>query len=180
MSSRLWPALGLAAVVTMVAVWRWPSGEAPALTPPVVPAHAAAVATPDAPGPTAGARAAPAPAEPRAFNPASRPALPTPVVPEPARLPPAAFAAESRDDRWARPLEADLQRRLITVPTVHADAIECRSTTCKLALSGPADAVSTAFESLAALHAPLTLTGAGSAVTAYLTFPPPAAPTDPD
>ncbi len=172
--------LGLAAVVTTVAIWRWPASEAPAPTRLAGPSRGVLVATPEPAAPVPPVRAAPAPAEPHAFNPASRPALPTPEVVEPAHLPPAAFMTEARDDRWARPLEADLQRRLTTVVTVHADAIECRRTTCKLALSGPADAVSTAFESLAALRAPLTMTGAGSAVTAYLTFPPPAAPTDPD
>ena len=183
MFSRLWLVLGLVAALAAVLWWRWPAATAlPTASEPLPrdPVATRPAATPDVP-PVAAPPSVPTPVGPHAFTPSTRPALPTPVVVEPARLPSVSFAAEHRDDRWARPLEADLQRRIATVPTVHADGIECRATTCELTLTGPANAVSSAFETLAALHAPLTLSkSTGSTVTAYLAFPPPADADAPD
>jgi hypothetical protein len=51
-----------------------------------------------------------------------------------------AFDDESRDDGWAPTLEADLTKRLATLPHAKLASVECRSAQCRLAIRATDDA----------------------------------------
>lgn len=85
----------------------------------------------------------------------ARPALPadpasgsgsgaaTAVQPPPAGA--AAFAAEARDESWARPTEAEIRKRLDPLGRTLVRSTECRARQCELVLAGSEPALATAF-----------------------------------
>jgi type IV secretory pathway VirB10-like protein len=125
-------------------------------------------------------------------NSGPRPELPAPtpeVEQGPVLSGPNEFAAEPRDVRWAVQAEADLRKLAGALPDLQIDSVECKTTHCKLALSGPTEALSSGVDELAdgkaGLHAPVVLSqpqigsdGIAS-MAAYITFPPRDVPRDP-
>ena len=57
----------------------------------------------------------------------------------------AAFAAEQRDDAWARPTEAELRKRLDPLGRTLVRSTECRAHQCELVLAGSESEVETAL-----------------------------------
>lgn len=82
-----------------------------------------------------------------------RPELPAPVDAAVADNTPAVpvdkqFAAQTRDATWAPATEAEVKKRLGSLPAAHLDSTECRESICKLVVSGTSPAISTAIDAI--------------------------------